>query len=197
MSNHNSNISTPWNSSDNVQKAVDLTTPAKNRRNMSIKDLNFQIKKFMDLACRLFWNWPSKSTTQCLNFCEMWMSKCLQCVLMYYILYCCSALALLHLLNTHSLKWSTFFSLFFCIAWMYVFWSCWKAHVTLEQCIQFLLRTYLHLRSIEDTLCSLPWLIWLYSHQLSEVFYHVAFHTKITCSWHFKMKKQGWKCFSM
>ena len=54
VSNHNSNISTPWNSSDNVQKAVDLTTPAKNRRNMSIKDLNFQIKKFMDLACRLF-----------------------------------------------------------------------------------------------------------------------------------------------
>ena len=108
------------------------------------------------------------------------MSKWLQCVLMYYILYCCSALALLHLLNTHSLKWSTFFSLFFfCIAWMYVFWSCWKAHVTLEQCIQFLLRTYLHLRSIEDTLCSLPWLIWLYSHQLSKVFYHdVAFHTK-------------------
>ena len=53
VSNHNSNISTPWNSSDSVQKAVDLTTPAKNRRKVSIKDLNFQIKKFMDLACRL------------------------------------------------------------------------------------------------------------------------------------------------
>jgi len=53
VSNHNSNISTPWNSSDSVQKAVDLTTPAKDRRKMSIKDLNFQIKKFMDLACRL------------------------------------------------------------------------------------------------------------------------------------------------
>ena len=71
VSNHNSNISTPWNSSDSVQKAVDLTTPAKNRRKMSIKYLNFQIKKFMDLACRLVWNWPSKSTTQCLDFCEM------------------------------------------------------------------------------------------------------------------------------
>ena len=49
------------------------------------------------------------------------------------------------------------------------FWSCWKAHVTLEQCIQFLLCTYMYLRSIEDTLCSLQWLIWLYSHQLWEV----------------------------
>ena len=33
--------------SDTVRKAVDSTT-AKNRRKMSIKDLNFQIKKFMD-----------------------------------------------------------------------------------------------------------------------------------------------------
>ena len=36
-----------WNSSGSVQKAVDLTIPAKNRRNMAIIDLNFQIKKIM------------------------------------------------------------------------------------------------------------------------------------------------------
>ena len=35
----------------------------KRRRKTSIKDLNFLIKKFMDLACRLVWNWHSKSTT--------------------------------------------------------------------------------------------------------------------------------------
>ena len=70
-SNHNSNISTHGNSNDNVQNAVDLTIPAKNRRKMSIIDLNFQIKKFIDSACRLVWNWPSKSTTQSLIFCEM------------------------------------------------------------------------------------------------------------------------------
>ena len=34
-----------------VQKTVDLTTPATNRRKMSIIDLNFQIKKLMILAC--------------------------------------------------------------------------------------------------------------------------------------------------
>jgi hypothetical protein len=42
-----------WNSSDSVQKAVDLTIPAKNRRKMRIIYLNFEIKKFMDSACRL------------------------------------------------------------------------------------------------------------------------------------------------
>jgi hypothetical protein len=36
-----------------VQKAVDLTTPAKNRRKMRIIDLNFQIKKLITLTCRL------------------------------------------------------------------------------------------------------------------------------------------------
>jgi hypothetical protein len=36
-----------------VQKAVDLTIPAKYRRKMGIIDLNFEIKKFMDSACRL------------------------------------------------------------------------------------------------------------------------------------------------
>ena len=39
-------MSSHWNSSNSVQKAV----PAKNRRKMSIKDLNVQIKKFMDLV---------------------------------------------------------------------------------------------------------------------------------------------------
>ena len=33
-----------WNSSNTVQKTVDLTTPAKNRRKISIIDLNFLIK---------------------------------------------------------------------------------------------------------------------------------------------------------
>ena len=41
------------NSGDSVQKAVDLTIPAKNRRKMSIIDLNFEIKKYMDSAFRL------------------------------------------------------------------------------------------------------------------------------------------------
>ena len=50
--NCNSNISTLWSSSDTVQKALDLTTPAKNRRKMSRKDLNFQIKKLIILASR-------------------------------------------------------------------------------------------------------------------------------------------------
>ena len=35
---------------NSVQKALDLTTPAKNR--MRIIDLNFQIKKLIPLACR-------------------------------------------------------------------------------------------------------------------------------------------------
>ena len=60
VSNHNSNISNPWNSNG-----------FDNRRKMSIKYLNLQIKKFMDLASRLVWNWPSKLTTQCLDFCEI------------------------------------------------------------------------------------------------------------------------------
>ena len=51
--------------------AVDLTTPAKNRRKMSVIDLNFQVKKFMILACTLVWNLPSKSPSQSLIFCEM------------------------------------------------------------------------------------------------------------------------------
>ena len=59
------------NSSNCVQKAVDLTTPAKNRRKMGIINLNFQIKKFMILACALVWNLPSKSPLQSLIFCEM------------------------------------------------------------------------------------------------------------------------------
>ena len=57
-SNGNWNMSSHWNSSNSVQKAVDLTTPAKNRRKMSIIDLNFHIKKFMILACTLVWNLP-------------------------------------------------------------------------------------------------------------------------------------------
>ena len=48
-SNYNLNMSSHWNSRNSVQKAVDLTTLAKNRRKMSMIDLNFQIKKFMIL----------------------------------------------------------------------------------------------------------------------------------------------------
>ena len=53
-----------WNSIDSVQKALDLTILAKNRRKMRIIDLNFQIKKLVSLASRLIWNWPFKLTTQ-------------------------------------------------------------------------------------------------------------------------------------
>ena len=41
------------NSSNSLSKALDLTNSAKNRRKMSIIDLNFEIKRFMDSACRL------------------------------------------------------------------------------------------------------------------------------------------------
>ena len=57
-----------WNSIDSVQKALDLYIAAKNRRKMRIIDLNFQIKKLISLASRLFWNWPSKLTIHSLVF---------------------------------------------------------------------------------------------------------------------------------
>ena len=59
------------NSINSVQKALDLTTPAKNRRKMRIIELDFQINKLIGFACRVVRNWPSKSTTQSLIFCEM------------------------------------------------------------------------------------------------------------------------------
>ena len=71
VSNCNLSTSTLWNSSNSVQKALDLTTPAKNRRKMSIIDLNFQTKKLRSLACRLVCDLSSKSTTHSLIFCEM------------------------------------------------------------------------------------------------------------------------------
>ena len=70
-SNCNSSISTLGNSINSVQKALDLTTPAKNRRNMRIIYLDFRINKLIGFACRVVWNWPFKSTTQSLIFCEM------------------------------------------------------------------------------------------------------------------------------
>ena len=70
-SNCNLNMSSHWNSNNSVQKAVNLTTPAKNRRKMSIIKLNFQIKMFIILACTLAWNLSSKSPLQSLIFCEM------------------------------------------------------------------------------------------------------------------------------
>ena len=59
------------NSIDSVQKALDLTIPAKNRRKTSTIDLNFQIKKFIDSPAGWFDKWPSKSATQSLIFSEM------------------------------------------------------------------------------------------------------------------------------
>ena len=59
-----------WNSINSVQKALDLTIPAKNIRKMSIIDLNFQIKKLIGLASRLVWNWPYKFTTD--TACFLW-----------------------------------------------------------------------------------------------------------------------------
>jgi hypothetical protein len=61
----------PLNSINSVQKALDLTTPAKNSRKLSIIDLNFQIKKLVSLASRLVYNWPYKLTTRSLVFCEI------------------------------------------------------------------------------------------------------------------------------
>ena len=71
VSNCNLSTSTLWNSSNSVQKALDFTTPAKNRRKMSIIDLNFQIKKLISLATRHVWNWSSKFTAHSFVFCEM------------------------------------------------------------------------------------------------------------------------------
>ena len=75
-SNCNLSTATLSNSSNSVHKALDLTTPAKNRRKMStIIDLNFQVKTLISLASRQVWNWSSKFTTHSLVFCEMYMSK--------------------------------------------------------------------------------------------------------------------------
>ena len=57
-----------WNSINSVQKVVDLTIPAKNRRKMRMVGLNFQIKKMISLMRSVVWNWPFKSTTQSLIF---------------------------------------------------------------------------------------------------------------------------------
>ena len=59
------------NSINSVQKALDLTTPAKNRAKMSIIDLNFQIKEMIGLVRKLTWTWPCISTKQNLIFREM------------------------------------------------------------------------------------------------------------------------------
>ena len=53
-SNSNLSTSTLWNSSNSVQKALDLTILAKNRRKMRIINLNFHVKKLIPLACRVF-----------------------------------------------------------------------------------------------------------------------------------------------
>ena len=77
-SNCNSNISTHWKSSNSVQKSVDLTTPAKNRRKMSTVVLHF---KSCSGSGRLVWYWPSKSPLQSLIF-----VKC-KCPNIYSVLY--------------------------------------------------------------------------------------------------------------
>jgi hypothetical protein len=58
------------NSINSVQKAVDLTTPAKNRAKISVIDLNFQIKRMIGLVWKLTWTSPAKSTKQSLIFRE-------------------------------------------------------------------------------------------------------------------------------
>ena len=52
-------------------KSSEFDNSCKKRRKMSIIDINFQINKLVILACRLVWNWPSKSPLQSLIFCEM------------------------------------------------------------------------------------------------------------------------------
>ena len=50
------NISTLWNSSNSVQKPLDLTTTSKNTRKMNITYLTLRTKKVRDLAYWLVWN---------------------------------------------------------------------------------------------------------------------------------------------
>jgi hypothetical protein len=55
-------MSTHWNSSNSMQKAVNLTTPAKKQKeNEYIIDMNFRIRKIIILTFWLVLNWPSKS----------------------------------------------------------------------------------------------------------------------------------------
>ena len=66
LSNWNSDISTSRNCRHSVQKAVDLTTPGKNRDKMSGKKWHFQIKKVIPLVRKLTWTWQLTSTTHSL-----------------------------------------------------------------------------------------------------------------------------------
>ena len=66
-----SKISTSWNCRHSVQKAVDLTTPGKNRDKMSGKKWHFQIKKMIVFFRKLTWYWQLTSTTRTLPQCAL------------------------------------------------------------------------------------------------------------------------------
>ena len=65
------NISNSRNCRHSVQKAVDLTTPGKNRDKMSGKKWHFQIKKVITLVRKLTWTWQLTSTTHSLPQCAL------------------------------------------------------------------------------------------------------------------------------
>ena len=71
VSNWNSKFSTLLNSKHSVQKAVDLTTPGKNRDKMSGKKWHFQIKKIIVFFRKLTWTWQLTSTTHSLPQCVL------------------------------------------------------------------------------------------------------------------------------
>ena len=71
VSNWNSKFSTLLNSRHSVQKAVDLTTPGKNRDKMSGKKWHFQIKKMIVFFRKLTWTWQLTSTTHSLPQCAL------------------------------------------------------------------------------------------------------------------------------
>ena len=71
VSNRTLDISTFGYSSHSVQKALDFSTPAKNRIKMSWKKHNFQIKILISLASRVTWTLPSTSTTHRLPQCAL------------------------------------------------------------------------------------------------------------------------------
>ena len=71
LPNWNSDISTSRHCRHSVQKAVDLTTPGKNRDKMSGKKWHFQILKVLTLVRKLTWTWQLTSTTHSLSQCAL------------------------------------------------------------------------------------------------------------------------------
>ena len=81
LSNWHPDISTSRNCRHSVQKAVDLTTPGKNRDKMSGKKWHFQIKKMIVFFRKLTWTWQLTSTTHSLPQCALCLIKISQEVL--------------------------------------------------------------------------------------------------------------------